>query len=54
MWFGITLIVIGAVLLLQNLGIITAASWDIIWPVLVVLLGISILAKSVCWRGKTY
>lgn len=45
MWFGVAIIVVGVVLLLQNLGLVSGGAWDLIWPALIVLIGISILAK---------
>ncbi len=45
MFFGLILIIIGLVFLLQNLGFIGNDAWPIIWPCLVVALGISILLK---------
>ncbi|MEK9156425.1 MAG: DUF5668 domain-containing protein [Patescibacteria group bacterium] len=48
MWFGLILVVVGVVLLLQNLGIITAQARGIIWPLIIIAIGISILLK----RGR--
>ncbi|MFA5927001.1 MAG: DUF5668 domain-containing protein [Patescibacteria group bacterium] len=45
MWFGITLLLVGVVLLLQNLGLLPADSWDVIWPVLFIVLGASIIFR---------
>jgi len=45
MWFGVAIIIVGVVLLLQNLGLVSGGAWDIIWPALIVLIGASILAK---------
>ena len=46
MWFGIVLIVVGVVFLLQNLGFVTGAVWNIIWPVFIILIGISMVIKN--------
>lgn len=46
MWFGIVLIVVGVVFLLQNLGYVTGEVWNVIWPAFIVLLGISMLLKK--------
>jgi len=34
------LIIIGVVFLLKNLGLIDASAWSVIWPLLIVVLGI--------------
>ncbi|MEK7653008.1 MAG: DUF5668 domain-containing protein [Patescibacteria group bacterium] len=34
------LIVIGAVFLLKNLGIMPSIAWDIVWPVVLIVMGL--------------
>lgn len=46
MFIPLILIIIGAVFLLQNLGIITSDIWEIIWPSLIIVLGLSMLSKK--------
>ncbi len=46
MFFGLLLVVIGAVFLLQNLGIVSGSVWNLIWPLIIMLFGISLLIKS--------
>lgn len=46
MWFGVVLIVVGVVFLLQNLGYVTGDVWNVVWPAFIVLLGISVLLKK--------
>jgi hypothetical protein len=43
MYIGFLLIVIGVLFLLKNLGIISGSFWDILWPIVVVFVGISML-----------
>ncbi len=43
MWFGVALIVVGVVFLLQNLGYVTGEVWNVIWPAFIILIGISML-----------
>jgi len=50
MWFGIVLIVVGVVFLLQNLGYVTGDVWKIVWPAFIILIGISMLFKE--QRGR--
>lgn len=45
MLFAIAIILIGFVFLMKNLGIITGPAWDIIWPILLIALGLSILFR---------
>ncbi len=46
MWFGVAIIVVGVVLLLQNLGLVTGGAWSIVWPALIIILGIALIAKK--------
>ncbi|MDP3986220.1 MAG: DUF5668 domain-containing protein [Candidatus Veblenbacteria bacterium] len=46
MFWGTALVIIGLVALLKNLGLIPANTWDIVWPVLLIALGISFLARK--------
>ena len=45
MILGIILIVIGVVFLLQNLGYISEGAWSIIWPAILIIIGIAIFLK---------
>lgn len=45
MWFGVAIIIVGVILLLQNLGLVSGGVWDVVWPALIIMLGASILAK---------
>jgi len=45
MIFGLILLIIGVVFLLQNLGYISGAAWSIIWPAILIVIGIAILLK---------
>ncbi|MDP1538470.1 MAG: DUF5668 domain-containing protein [bacterium] len=45
MIIGLILIIIGAVFLLQNFGYIAEGAWSIIWPVILVVIGLGILLK---------
>ncbi len=53
MFLAIAIIVIGFIFLLKNLGIITGPAWDIIWPLLIIALGFSMLLKPK-WVGKGF
>jgi hypothetical protein len=45
MWIGLFLVCVGTLVLLNNLGIIQGDVWDYVWPLLLILLGISLLFK---------
>lgn len=48
--FGIIILLIGVAFLLQNLGIITANFWQILWPLFIILIGLSIIfRRKHCW-----
>ncbi len=52
MFVGVILIVIGAIFLLQNLGFLTSNAWEIIWPLLLIILGLSLtMRKRSRWHG---
>jgi hypothetical protein len=43
---GVALVVIGAIFLMKNLGLIPQVNWDIIWPLAVLVLGIAMIFKK--------
>jgi hypothetical protein len=45
MTFGLIVVVVGAMFLLQNLGVITSAVWSLVWPSLLIVAGVSIMMK---------
>lgn len=44
-------ILLGIIFLLKNLGIITASTWSVVWPLILILIGIYIFWKRYEW-GK--
>ncbi len=46
MFLGIAVIVIGLVFLLQSLGIISGSVWSVIWPCILILIGVGIICKE--------
>ena len=46
MVFGLILILLGALFLLQNLGILTQDVWEIFWPIVIIAIGLSLLIKD--------
>jgi len=43
---AITLIVIGGIFLLKNLGIMPGIAWDIIWPMVLIVVGLAMLFRK--------
>lgn len=46
MTLGIALVVIGAIFLLKNLGVLGAINWDIIWPIALIAFGVLMVLKK--------
>lgn len=45
MFIGLIVIIIGIVFLLQNLGYISEGAWSIIWPAILIVIGLGIILK---------
>ncbi len=45
--FGVGFIIVGMIVLLGNLGVFDSIRWDIVWPVVIVILGVTILLPSI-------
>jgi phage shock protein PspC (stress-responsive transcriptional regulator) len=45
LWGGIVLIGVGAYLVLNNLGYLSGFRWDLLWPVLLIALGLLVLLR---------
>ena len=45
--FGVGLIIVGVIVLLGNLGVFDSIRWDIVWPAVIVVLGVIILLPSI-------
>ncbi len=50
MLFALIFIILGVVFLLKNLGIISGEVWGIIWPLILVMIGIRLLWKQYEWK----
>lgn len=47
--FGVFLIVIGAIALLENLGLLWWWRWDVFWPAALIALGVWVIARRSRW-----
>jgi phage shock protein PspC (stress-responsive transcriptional regulator) len=45
LWLGIILIVAGAYFLLDNLGFLNLLRWDIVWPIVLIAIGLLVLLR---------
>jgi len=45
MILGLILIIIGVVFLLQNLGYVSEGAWSIIWPAILIVIGLGSILK---------
>ncbi|MFA5125252.1 MAG: DUF5668 domain-containing protein [Patescibacteria group bacterium] len=43
---AIALIIIGAIFLLKNLGLLTVINWDVVWPIVLIGVGVLMLFKK--------
>lgn len=46
MYLGLLVSVVGVVFLLQNLGYIGGNAWNIIWPAIIIVVGLSMIFRS--------
>jgi len=52
MFLGLLILILGIVFLLQTLGVWTTNIGDIIWPIVLIIFGISMLVKKGCHSSK--
>lgn len=43
---GASLIILGAIFLLKNLGFLSMVNWEIVWPIAVIAIGIALVYKK--------
>ncbi|MBS3065266.1 MAG: hypothetical protein J4451_02065 [DPANN group archaeon] len=48
MLFAVLILVFGLVALLKTLGIVTQATYDLIWPIIIMIIGAKMLLKNCC------
>jgi hypothetical protein len=49
--FGLIVLAVGIVFLLRNLGIIEWVSWGIMWPVILIVVGIGVCIQAITSKG---
>jgi hypothetical protein len=50
--FGLIILAAGLALLLRNMGMISAEVWGILWPVLIIIVGLKCTMKKGCCHPK--
>jgi hypothetical protein len=48
LWFPIALVVIGVVALLDQFGLLWWMRWDVLWPLVVIAVGVALIIRR--WR----
>ncbi len=51
MRLGLIVILVGVLFFFKNLGLINNISWNILWPIVVMLIGISMVLRRRCGCG---
>lgn len=46
MFVGLLILAVGVVFLLQNLGYISGSVWEIIWPAIVIVIGLTMIFRG--------
>ena len=54
MFVGLILLIIGVIFLLRNLGYITEPVWSVIWPAILIVIGVGILLKRLKQRDEGF
>lgn len=58
MFFGLALIIVGVIFLLEKMGIVTGAVWGYVWPCLLIALGLAIVLGRRCcgmkWHSRMW
>ncbi|MBX4198097.1 DUF5668 domain-containing protein [Candidatus Parcubacteria bacterium] len=52
MRLGFVVMLVGVLFLFKNVGLMSELQWDIIWPVIVLLIGISMVLRHSCRCGR--
>lgn len=56
MLLALALVVVGVLFFFRNVGILPAPAWDIVWPLILIILGAGVLlggkhTGAACWTG---
>ncbi len=50
MRLGLLALLVGTIYLLKNLNLISPIQWDILWPIIIIYIGIAMIARDHCWH----
>ncbi len=54
MKFGIIVVFLGIILLLQNTGVLEPGIWRIIWPLVIIMIGLFFVFRPREWKSGKY
>jgi hypothetical protein len=54
MRLGLLAILVGVVYLLRNLGLISFAEWNLLWPIILIYIGIAMVSRDRCWHCRIW
>ena len=46
MRLGIIILFFGVIMLLNSLGLLAGISWNVVWPIVVIMIGLSIMLRN--------
>ena len=52
MVLGLIIVIVGLILLMQNLGLVGPEIWNVIWPCLIILVGVGLLSRRQYKQAK--
>jgi hypothetical protein len=47
---GLLVILIGILFLFKNLNLISNIQWSIVWPIILIYIGIAMVTRTMCWH----
>ncbi len=50
MFFGLALVIVGVIFLLEKFGIVSGSIWGYVWPSLIILLGLFMVLGKRRWK----
>jgi hypothetical protein len=52
MFFGLVLLAIGVIWLLEKLGVLTGSIWGYVWPTVLIIIGLSFIFNRWIWHRR--
>lgn len=54
MRLGLLAILVGVLFLLKNVGLIMADQWSLLWPIILIYVGIAVTVRGRCWHCRVW